>query len=108
MTFQVIISSIKKYPKNIPKIGIKYATWVWKTKPFTVKILNLISQAKPVAITPKYTNERVEDKVGEEFQGDSKINEKGRRKITDHKVVDVVTFSFFLFFSFKVKRPPIQ
>ena len=108
MTFQVIISSIKKYPKIIPKIGIKYATWVWKTKPLTVKILNLISQAKPVAITPKYTKERVEDKVGEEFQGDSKINEKGRRNITDHKVVEVVTFSFFLFFNFKVNKPPMQ
>ena len=26
ITFQVITSSIKKYPKKIPKIGIKYAT----------------------------------------------------------------------------------
>ena len=92
ITFQVITSSIRKYPKIIPKIGIKYATWVWKTKPLTVNILNLISQAKPVAITPKYSNEIVETKVGEEFQGVSIINEKGKRKITDHKVVDVVTF----------------
>ena len=83
MTFQVIISSIKKYPKIIPKIGIKYATWVWKTKPFTVKILNLISQANPVAITPKYNNATVEAKVGLEFQGVSKRNDKGKRKITD-------------------------
>ena len=34
--------------------------------------------------------------------------EKGKRKITDHMVVDVVTFSFFLFFNFKVNKPPIQ
>ena len=108
MTFQVIISSIKKYPKIIPKIGIKYATWVWKTKPFTVKILNLINHAKPVAITPKYKSERVEASVGDDSHGVSMINEKGRRKITDHKVVEVVTFSFFLFFNFKVNKPPIQ
>ena len=49
-------------------------------------------------MTPKYNNEIVEAKVGEKFHGVSRINEKGRRKITDHKVVDVVTFSFFLFF----------
>ena len=36
------------------------------------------------------------------------INEKGNKKITDHNVVDVVTFSFFLFFNFKVNKPPIQ
>ena len=35
-------------------------------------------------------------------------NEKGNKKITDHKVVDVVTFSFFLFLNFKVNNPPIQ
>ena len=46
--------------------------------------------------------------MGLEFQGVSMITEKGKRKITDHKVVDVVTFSFFLFFNFKVNNPPIQ
>ena len=50
----VITSFIKKYPKKTPNIGIKYATWVWKTKPFTVNILNLTSQANPVATVPKY------------------------------------------------------
>ena len=43
-----------------------------KTKPFTVKILNLISQAKPVAITPKYSNESVEARVGLESHGVSR------------------------------------
>ena len=38
----------------------------------------------------------------------SKAIENGRRKITDHNVVEVVTFSFFLFFSCKVRSPPIQ
>ena len=74
----------------------------------TVKIRNLINQAKPVAITPKYNNESVDVKVGLEFHGVSMISEKGRRKITDHKVVDVVTFSFFLFFNLRVNKPPIQ
>ena len=37
-----------------------------------------------------------------------KFKEKGSKKITDHKVVDVVTFSFFLFLNFKVSNPPIQ
>ena len=40
----------------------------FENQPFTVKILNLISQANPVAITPKYNNERVDAKVGLEFQ----------------------------------------
>ena len=53
ITRHVIISSIKKYPNNTPKIGIKYATWVWKTNPLTVNILNLNNQAKPVATTPR-------------------------------------------------------
>ena len=52
-TLHVIISFIKKYPKIIPKMGIRYATCVWKTNPFTVNILNLINQAKPVATIPK-------------------------------------------------------
>ena len=46
--------------------------------------------------------------TGLEFQGVSKITEKGSKKITDHNVVEVVTFSFFLFFNFKVSKPPIQ
>ena len=58
--------------------------------------------------SPKYNNASVDAKDGEDSQGVSIINENGRRKITDHKVVDVVTFSFFLFFNFKVNRPPIQ
>ena len=61
-----------------------------------------------MAITPKYSNDKVEAKVGEEFQGVSIINENGKRKITDQIVVDVVTFSFFLFLSFKVNNPPIE
>ena len=107
-TLHVIISSIKKYPKIIPKIGIRYATWVWKTKPFTVKILNLINHASPVAIMPRYNNDKVDTKVGFDSQGVSIIREKGNKKITDHKVVDVVTFSFFSFFNFKVSNPPMQ
>ena len=59
-------------------------------------------------IIPKYNKERVETIVGEDSHGLSIINEKGRRKITDHKVVDVVTFSFFLFFNLKVNNPPMQ
>jgi len=46
----------------------------------------------------------VEAKVGLEFQGVSKIKANGSRKITDHNVVDVVTFSFFLFLSFNVNN----
>ena len=45
---------------------------------------------------------------GFEFHGVSITTDKGKRNITDHSVVEVVTFSFFLFLSFKVKRPPIQ
>ena len=41
-------------------------------------------------------------------QGVSKTKEKGIKKITDHKVVEVVTFSFFYFLIFKVNKPPIQ
>ena len=78
-----------------------------KTSPLTVKILNLISQAKPV-ITPKYISDNVEARDGLEFQGVSKIREKGSKKTTDHIVVDVVTFSLDLFLSFKVNKPPIQ
>ena len=74
----------------------------------TVKILNRINQANPVAITPKYNNDKVDSKVGLDSQGLSIINENGNKKITDHIVVDVVTFSFFLSFNFKVNRPPIQ
>ena len=68
-----------------------------KTKPFTVKILNLINHANPVAIVPKYNKDKVDINVGVEFQGVSIIKEKGNKKIIDHKVVDVVTFSFFSF-----------
>ena len=80
-TLHVIISSIKKYPKIIPKIGIKYATWVWNTKPLIVNILNLINHANPVAITPKYNNDRVDAKVGSEFHGVSNIKENEVKKL---------------------------
>ena len=33
---------------------------------------------------------------------------KGNKKITDHKVVEVVTFSLTLFFSLRVNKPPMQ
>ena len=36
------------------------------------------------------------------------ISENGNKNITDHKVVEVVTFSFFLCFNLKVSKPPIQ
>ena len=72
-----------------------------KTRPFTVKILNLINHANPVAITPRYNKDKVDAKVGLDFHGVSIINEKGNRKITDHNVVEVVTFSFFLFLILK-------
>ena len=71
-----------------------------------VNILNLINHAKPVAITPRYKSDNVEIIVGFEFHGVSINTDKGKRNITDHSVVEVVTFSFFLFLSFKVKRPP--
>ena len=44
---------------------------------------------------PRYNKESVDAKVGSEFQGVSKIKEKGSKNITDLNVVDVVTFSFF-------------
>ena len=59
-------------------------------------------------IGPKYNNETVDSKVGLEFQGDSKNKEKGNKKITDHKVVEVVTFSLTLFLSLRVNKPPMQ
>ena len=43
-----------------------------------------------------------------QFQKMSKPDEKGKRKITDHNVVEVVTFSFILFFNLKVKRRGIH
>ena len=46
-TFHVICSSRTRYPNIIPKMGIKYATWVWNTNPLTVKILNLINKNLP-------------------------------------------------------------
>ena len=46
--------------------------------------------------------ENVEAKEGLAFHGSSKIKENGSKKITDHKVVDVVTFSFFWFFNFTI------
>ena len=45
-----------------------------------------------MAITPKYNKDKVDAKVGFDSHGDSIINEKGNKKITDHNVVDVVTF----------------
>ena len=54
-----------------------------------------------MAITPRYNNERVEPKVGLASHGVSIISEKGKRKITDQSVVDVVTFSFFYFLVLK-------
>ena len=56
--------------------------------------------ANPVATTPKYNKDKVDNKVGFEFQGVSKTIEKGNKNITDHKVVEVVTFSLSLFLSF--------
>ena len=79
-----------------------------KTKPLTVKIRNLINHASPVATTPKYNKDNVEANDGFEFHGISKISEKGSKKITDQIVVEVVTFSFLLFFNFSVINPPIQ
>ena len=104
----VIISFIRKYPKIIPKIGIRYATCVWNTNPLTVKILNLINHANPVATIPRYNNDKVDAKVGFEFQGVSIKREQGNKKITDQIVVEVVTFSFFLFLNLSVINPPIQ
>ena len=91
-TLQVIISSIKKYPNKTPNMGIKYATLVWNTRPFTVNILNLINQANPVATTPRYKSAKVDSVDGFNSQGASKIIDKGNKKITDQSVVDVVTF----------------
>ena len=59
-------------------------------------------------MTPKYNKDNVDIKVGFDSHGDSITNEQGNRKITDHNVVDVVTFSFFSFFNFNVNKPPIQ
>ena len=61
-----------------------------------------------MATTPKYSKDNVEAKDGFEVHGVSKNREKGSKKITDHNVVEVVTFSFFLFLNFKVSNPPIQ
>ena len=44
---------------------------------------------------------------GVEDHGCSKKIDKGSKNITDHKVVEVVTFSFPLSFIFKVSIPPI-
>ena len=52
--------------------------------------------------------ENVEAKEGLASHGSSKIKENGSKKRTDQRVVEVVTFSFFLFLSFKVNNPPIQ
>ena len=43
-----------------------------------------------------------------EFQGASKMSDNGNKNITDQSVVEVVTFSFPLFFNFNVKIPPIE
>ena len=61
-----------------------------------------------MAITPRYNNEIVDPKEGLEFHGVSNIIEKGNKKITDHKVVEVVTFALILLLSLRVKSPPIQ
>ena len=55
-----------------------------------------------MAITPKYNKDKVDAKVGFDSHGVSIINEKGNKKITDHNVVDVVTFSFFYFLILKL------
>ena len=104
----MITSSIRKNPKIIPNTGIKYATWVWNTNPLTVNILNLINQAKPVATTPRYNNDNVDSNDGLAFQGASNIIDRGNKKITDQRVVEVVTFSLTLFLSLRVNKPPIQ
>ena len=57
---------------------------------------------------PKYKRDIVDSKDGLEFHGVSKNKDNGNKKITDHKVVEVVTFSFTLLFSLRVKSPPIQ
>ena len=75
---------------------------VFEILSFTVNILNLISQASPVAITPKYTNERVEAKVGEEFHGVSKINEKGKRKLLTIELLTSLHFHFSCFLILKL------
>jgi len=61
-----------------------------------------------VATTPRYKSDSVDTRDGFKFQGVSIIKENGNRKITDHRVVEVVTFSFFLFFNLRVSKPPIQ
>ena len=53
ITFEVIISFKNKNPKITPKIGIKYATCAWKTKPLFFNIRNLNNQAIPVAKIPR-------------------------------------------------------
>ena len=57
---------------------------------------------------PRYNKAKVDSIEGLKFQGFSIKIEKGIKKIIDHKVVDVVTFSFLLCFNFKVKIPPMQ
>ena len=50
-----------------------------------------------MATTPKYNSDNVDSNVGLACQGDSNIIDNGNKKITDQKVVEVVTFSFTLF-----------
>ena len=57
---------------------------------------------------PRYIKDKVDSKLGEDNQGFSKIKDIGNRKIKDQIVVEVVTFSFPLFFILKVKIPPIE
>ena len=61
-----------------------------------------------MATVPRYKSEIVEPKVGLEFHGCSRIKENGSKNIIDHKVVEVVTFSFPLSLIFSVSNPPIE
>ena len=74
-----------------------------------IKLNKEYAELAPIVETIKqYKSDKVEARVGFEFHGVSKIRENGSKKITDHKVVDVVTFSFRLFLNFNVIKPPIQ
>ena len=61
-----------------------------------------------MATTPKYNNDNVDSNVGLAFQGASNIIDRGNKKITDQRVVEVVTFSLTLFLSLRVNKPPMQ
>ncbi len=61
-----------------------------------------------MATTPRYNSARVDSIEGFDCHGVSNTIDKGSRKITDQRVVEVVTFSFPFAFNFKVKIPPIE